>query len=143
VAEYLKWLDGSLRPGRTAGARTALEAAYARGGWLSFWRAELALAEEDAARPGSVWNPPYHRYTGDWSMARRYARLGEHRRALHALERAYQARHHMMAILPLEPLFQGFRHHAQFQALLRETGALPTANVVLPPRQAGGAGAGS
>jgi DNA-binding winged helix-turn-helix (wHTH) protein/TolB-like protein len=143
VAEYLKWLDGSLRPARAAGARATLAAAYARGGWLGFWRAELALAEEDAARPGSVWKPPYHRYTGVWSMARRYARLGERRRALRALERAYQARHHMMAVLPLEPLFQGLRHDAQFQALLRETGALSTADVVLAPRHAGGAGAGS
>lgn len=126
VAEYLKWLDGSLRPARAAGARTALESAYARGGWLGFWRAELALAEEDAARPGSVWKPPYHRYTGVWSMARRYARLGERRHALLALEHAYQARHHMMAILPFEPLFEGLRQHAQFQALLRETRASAT-----------------
>lgn len=125
VSEYLRWLDASLRPERVARARADLEAAYARGGWPAFWRIELALAEEDAARPGSVWKPPYHRYTGFWSMARRYARLGEHSRSLDALERAYQARHHMLAVLPLEPLFDGIREEDRFQNLLRATAALP------------------
>jgi len=76
VHEYLKWLDKSLVIGRASTARTSLERAYARSGWLGFWQEELALAEEEADRPGTVWRAPYGRYCGPYYMARRYARIG-------------------------------------------------------------------
>lgn len=123
VVEYLKWLDGALRPERAVSARAALQRADADGGWTSFWREELKLAEDEVAHPNSVWTPPYTRYTGSWSMARRYARLGEWDRALAALERSYAERHHLMATLTLEPLFAPLRSTSRFRELQRKTGA--------------------
>lgn len=123
VSEYLLWLDGALRPARAAAARARLQRAYARDGWPAFWRAELALVEEDLKRPGSVFNPPYDRYTGAWYTARRHARLGDRGRALDALERAHRARHHMVATLAVEPLFEDLRDDARLRALLAATRA--------------------
>ena len=125
VAERLAWLDGSLRPDRAAAARRRLAQARLDGGLDGFWREDLALAEEEHARPGTVWRPSNPRLTGSWHMALRYARLGERERAIDALEEAYRGRHHMMATLPVQPLFTMLRSNDRFKTLLRTTAALP------------------
>jgi TolB-like protein len=128
VEDYLKWIDGAARPERAAAARAAAQEAYARRGWEGFWRRDLELAEEEAAHPGSVLNPPYTRYSGPWYMARRYARLGEQDRALKAIEQAVASRHHLVATLALEPLFVSLRSRPGFRDLLKRTGAVAAAN---------------
>ncbi len=122
VDEYLTWLDGALKPDRAPSIRTTLQRAYSTGGWQAFWRAELGVAEEEVARPGSVWVQPYARYTGPWHRARRYARLQEWDRALDALDEAYAARHHLIATMPVDPLFVPLHDHPRFRDLLRKTG---------------------
>jgi Tfp pilus assembly protein PilF len=121
VSEYLAWLDGALLSPQAASVRPDLERAYARNGWTGFWRAELALVERDAARRPSLFKPPYDRYTGAWYLARRYARLGDREQALAALERAYAARHHLVATLGVDPLFEKLRDEERFRALLAAT----------------------
>jgi TolB-like protein/DNA-binding winged helix-turn-helix (wHTH) protein len=125
VTEYLNWLDQVLVRERAPTARTALERAYARSGWLGFWRRELELAEEEVHRPGSVYKAPYRRYSGPFSMARRYARLGDHNQAVSALEKAYEARLHSMASLKVEPSFDGLRQDPRFRDLVRRIGLTP------------------
>ena len=122
VAEYLSWLDRALLPSRAAQSRARLEQAYARSGWLGFWRSELELAEEEARRPETVWRTPYGRYCGPIFMARRYGRLGAWSRVLTELERAYESRHHLMMFLEREPYFDGLRQEPRFRDLVRRVG---------------------
>jgi hypothetical protein len=116
-------LDGVLRPERAEHVRATLERAYREDGWIGFWRAELTFAQTEAARPGTLWTPVYSKFTDTWQMARRYARVGDWDRALDALDAAYVARHHLVATLPLDPLFAPLRTHPRFRDLLRKTGA--------------------
>jgi tetratricopeptide (TPR) repeat protein len=123
VTKYLEWLTGVLRPDVGARSRAELKRAYALGGWREFWVQELALAVAERAHPGSAWEAPFNRYTGDWYMARRYARLERWTEALDSLNRAYNGRHHLVATMALEPLFAPLRENSEFRALLRRTSA--------------------
>jgi TolB-like protein/DNA-binding winged helix-turn-helix (wHTH) protein len=123
VFEYLRWIETAVRTDRATAMGAALQRAYAERKWDGFWRAELAWAEADAAQPGAVWAPPYTRYQGAWFMARRYARLGRRDRALDALERSYRERHHLVATLAVDPLFNDLRADPRFLNLLRLTRA--------------------
>jgi len=126
VAEYLAFLRGSLAPGRAAGVADVLRRTYEERGWTAFWRAELALAEEDAASSGTVWNfPPRTRQP--YPIARRHARLGGTEQALAALERACEQRDYIAVFLRTDPVFAPLRHDPRFQALVRRIGAPPAA----------------
>ena len=122
VAEYLTWLDSAILPGRAAEAGAALRRAYDTGGWQAFWREEAKYAEEENAKPGSLWVPAFSRYTGPWHMARRYARLEQWDRALDALDRACERRSHLMPTLLVDPLFVPLHAHPRFRELARRTG---------------------
>ena len=126
MSAYLTWLDQVSLLQRAPLARAALEKAYARFAWDGFWRRELRLAEEEAARPGTIWKPPYTRYAGAFYMAQRHARLGETNAALAFLEKAYEARHHLMVSLNVDPIFDGMRTDPRFRQLVRRTGLSPS-----------------
>jgi len=126
LSAYLVWLDEVVVPQRASRARADLESAYARSGWRGFWRRELELADEEAAHPGTIWKPPYTRYAGAFYMAQRHARLGETNAALAFLEKAYEARHHLMVSLNVDPIFDGMRTDPRFRQLVRRTGLSPS-----------------
>ena len=126
VAEYLTFLRGSLAPARAAGVTEELRRTYEERGWAAFWRAELALVEEDAANAGTVWHfPPRTRQP--YPIARRHARLGDTARALAALERACDQRDYVVVFLATDPVFAPLRHAPRFQALARRIGVPPAA----------------
>jgi tetratricopeptide (TPR) repeat protein len=125
VSLYLGWLDQVLVPERAPQARADLEAAYAHSGWRGFWRRELALAEAEADSPGTIWKPQYARYSGPLFVAERHARLGDRAIAVALLEKAYDARHHLVASLAVNPVFDSVRSEPRFQALVRRTGQTP------------------
>jgi hypothetical protein len=55
-------------------------------------------------------------------MARRYARLGDRKRALQALEAAHAARDMLLVFMGLEPLFAPLHDEPRFRALAERTG---------------------
>jgi TolB-like protein/Tfp pilus assembly protein PilF len=122
VNEYLRFLEDVFVPDRVAALRAELAASYATQGWEAFWRHELELAEEDNRAPGSVWRHPHSYYSGPFSMARRYARLGDSRGALRWLQSAYVYRHHLMVTIDCEPLFDRLRGEPQYEQLRRLVG---------------------
>jgi tetratricopeptide (TPR) repeat protein len=127
VAEYLGFLGASLAPEQAAGVTENLRGTYQERGWTAFWRAELALAEEDAASSGSVWGFPA-RTRQPYPIARRHARLGDTARALAALERACEGRDYAAVFLAIDPAFVALRHESRFQALVRRIGVPPSAS---------------
>lgn len=122
AAEYLAFLRSALVPARVRAVTDLLERRRRQSGMQAFWRAELAVAEEEAARPGTVWARPWLRYCGPYYMARRYARLHDSERALASLEQAFTYRHHLMAMLDVEPLFDALQPDPRFQDLRRRVG---------------------
>jgi hypothetical protein len=118
VAAYVDALRLMLVPTRSESAVPVLQRAYEHGGWPEFWREELKLAAEDIERPGTVWQR-YARRSAHFEMARRFARLGDHDRALSALDESYQRREGNMVVIGLEPIFDGLRSHPRFQVLVR------------------------
>jgi DNA-binding winged helix-turn-helix (wHTH) protein/Tfp pilus assembly protein PilF len=122
VSEYLTFLSRVVVPSRE-GVVEDLRATYAHAGWIAFWRAELALAEQDNRAPGSVWREPASYYSGPYSMARRYARLGGRQAALDWLEKSCAYRHHLMVFIGLEPLFEILHVEPRFKTLLTRVGA--------------------
>jgi tetratricopeptide (TPR) repeat protein len=123
IREYLRWIDVSLRRDRSVSTHAELERTFSSAGWDAFWREELSMVLEEKAHRGSLWAPTYVRYTGSYYMARRFARLGDWERALDALEAAYHERHHLMAMVPVDPLFVPLQGSSRFRALLRRMGA--------------------
>jgi DNA-binding winged helix-turn-helix (wHTH) protein/Tfp pilus assembly protein PilF len=123
VAEYLAFLERVVVADRLDGVVDSLRNAYRRGGWRGFWRRELEWAEEDNRASGTVWRRPGSYYAGPFSMARRYARLGETQAALDWLEKALAYRHHLMVFIALEPLFRPLRPEPRFIALRKRVGA--------------------
>jgi TolB-like protein/Tfp pilus assembly protein PilF len=121
VVEYLAFLGGSLAPAGAAAVTEALKRTYAGRGWIAFWRAELALAEEDAASSGTLWNFPV-RTRQPYQVARRHARLGETAQALAALAQACEQRAYMVVFLATDPVFAPLRQDPRFQALVRRIG---------------------
>jgi len=122
VTEYLAFLAQVVVPGRVDRVGEQLARAYRDGGWLTFWREEAALAEEDNRAPGSVWRAPASYYSGPFSMARRYARVGDRTAALDWLEKAFTYRHHLMPFIGLEPLFDTLHEEPRFRVLRRKVG---------------------
>lgn len=132
IAEYLRWLDASMRRDVAAAVRRDLERAYASGGAIAFWRHELNLARQEYATPGRLWEPVYGRYAGTYYLARRYARLQDWDKALDALHDAHRARHHQMASIAVDRLFLPLRGHPRFEALLGQIGALRMPDDTIP-----------
>jgi len=122
VAEYLVFLRNVVVPGRAHTVVQDLAETYRRAGWLAFWRAELALAEEDNRSRGSVWRAPASNYSGPFSMARRYARVDDRKAALDWLEQSFTYRHHLMRFIAMEPLFECLHDEPRFLALRRQVG---------------------
>jgi hypothetical protein len=85
----------------------------------------LKLAEEAVGKPEVVWRTPYRRRMIQFEMARRYARLGEHERALTSLEAAYDNREGNLVFLNVEPLFDALQSNPRFQALVLRIGLKP------------------
>ena len=127
VAEYLAFLGGSIAPARAAGITGDLRRTYAERGWDAFWRAELALVEEDAAKSGTFCGFPA-RARQPYLVARRHARLGETARALAALEQALEQRDYIVVFLATDPAFAPLRVDPRFQALARRIGVPPAAS---------------
>lgn len=125
VNAWLEYLTRVLVPSRVAALRTMLERTYARSGWSGFWRSELALAEEESRRPGTVWKESFARHCGAFWMARRYARVGQWERALAALEQAYEERLQWIPFVQREPLFEPLRQERRYQDLVRRVGLPP------------------
>jgi len=121
VTEHLKWLEDVLLPERAAAVKQALLRAYTNGR-EAFWRREIEFAEEEAKTPGTVLKHPYGRYCGPFYMAQRYARVGDLERALQSLEAAYQARHHQMVFIKIDPDFDVLHEDPRFADLLRRVG---------------------
>jgi hypothetical protein len=87
-----------------------------------FCREELAIAREEVDRPGTVWKPPYGRYAGPAFMALRHTRLGQREIAMQFLERAFESRHHLIASLNVNPLWDELRTDRRFEDLVRRIG---------------------
>jgi len=117
VADYLTFMRQVVVPGRAESVVETMRDLYARAGWQAFWQADLALADEDNATPGSVWRAPGSYYAGPFSMARRHARLGNTQAALDWLDMAFAYRHHLMVLIAREPLFDSLRSHPRFRRL--------------------------
>ncbi len=124
VDEYQRFLALVIVPTRAAEVTATLAETYAADGWRAFWAAELRLAEDDIQAPGAVWRTPNSYYSGPFSMARRYARLGDRERTFVWLENAYQYRHHLMVFLDCEPLFDDLRGDPRFEDLRRRVGLI-------------------
>ena len=122
VTEYMAFLEQVVVAERLDDVIDSLKIAYRRGGWRAFWRRELEWAEEDNRAPGTVWRAPGSYYAGPYSMARRYARLGETQAALDWLENSLRYRHHLMIFIALEPLFAGLRSEPRFIVLRKKVG---------------------
>ena len=105
VAGSLAALRLMLMPQRAAAA-DLLQSAYRRGGWEEFWRSELRLEEEGIRSPDAVWLPAYRRRMVHFHIARNYARVGDHDRAIAPLEAAYTEREGNMVFIGVEPLFE-------------------------------------
>jgi DNA-binding winged helix-turn-helix (wHTH) protein/tetratricopeptide (TPR) repeat protein len=117
VAEYLAFLHDAIVPPRVAAITDELRRTYERLGWTAFWQSELALAEADNRSPGSVWQTAASYHSGPFSMARRYARLGNTTAVVEWLERSFDYRHHLMIFIGFEPLFDALRAEPRFRAL--------------------------
>lgn len=124
VAEYQRFLAQVVVRDRVADVTAALASIYGTRGWEGFWTTEARFAEEDLRNPGTVWRASNSYYSGPFSMARRYARLGDRQRALSWLERAYEYRHHLMVFLDCEPSFDDLRGDARFEDLRRRVGLI-------------------
>jgi TolB-like protein/Tfp pilus assembly protein PilF len=122
IGEYREFLREVIVPNRVVMLEARLAETYAQRGWEAFWQQELELAEEDNRTPGSVWRAPNSYYSGPFSMARRYARLGDSRQALEWLHRAYVYRHHLMVMIDCEPLFDRLHGDPEYQRLRRLVG---------------------
>lgn len=122
---WLEYLSRVVLASRVADLRTMLESAYARSGWSGFWRSEMAFAEEEYRRPGTVWKESFARHSGAFLKARRYARVGHWDRALAALEEAYEERHFLLPFVQREPLFEPLRQERRYQDLIRRMGLSP------------------
>jgi TolB-like protein/thioredoxin-like negative regulator of GroEL len=119
VAAYIGWLVQTLRPERITPAIEDLKAQYAQRGWHAFWRTELALCEQVARAPGSVWRA---RTCSPIAMAVRYARLGDADAALAALDQSYEQRHPEMVFIHRAAVFESLRDHPGFRNLRRRIG---------------------
>jgi TolB-like protein/DNA-binding winged helix-turn-helix (wHTH) protein/Tfp pilus assembly protein PilF len=122
VGEYLRFLEQVITPERASEIEKRLAETYRQSGWEPFWRQELRLAEEDLRTPGSIWRASNSYYSGPFSMARRYARVGDRDRAIEWLEKAYTYRHHLMFVIDRELLFADLRNDARFQDIRRRVG---------------------
>jgi DNA-binding winged helix-turn-helix (wHTH) protein/Tfp pilus assembly protein PilF len=122
VAEYLAALDRVLVPSRARAEVARLKTIYDRSGWYSFWQSELELADAEKREPGTIWQRAHARYTSDYHMALRYARLGKRDSALSYLQQAYEQRDHMMVFIKIDPLLDTLHHDPVFVALTRRIG---------------------
>ena len=128
VKEYLAWLRLTLRPERTAAVTLRLMQAFEREGAAGFWKEELAVAEQETAERDSVWQAHDAYSSWPYLMARRYARVGDHARALEALNSAYEQRSHLLVFMNREPLFDSLRSHQQYRRLSQQVGLQPSGN---------------
>ncbi|HWP38853.1 MAG TPA: tetratricopeptide repeat protein, partial [Gemmatimonadales bacterium] len=92
--------------------RASLGHAYARAGRMDDARRVLADLERDSQG----------RYVSSYLIAEVLVGLGEHDRALHFLERAYDERAGFLIWLHLWPRFDKLRGEARFAELLRKIG---------------------
>lgn len=74
-----------------------------------YWRRRLSSLEAQSAK----------HYVSPFSLAVVYARMGDRENALANLERAYAERYPSMVFARIEPVFDGLRRDARFQALLK------------------------
>jgi TolB-like protein/DNA-binding winged helix-turn-helix (wHTH) protein len=92
----------------------ALRQAWTTGGSRGYWKQLLEFVQ----LPG---NPP-EAYNSPFGTAILYAELGEKKRALDSLERAFEQRSLSMPEIAMEPAFDPIRTDPRFQTLLRRVG---------------------
>jgi TolB-like protein/DNA-binding winged helix-turn-helix (wHTH) protein/Tfp pilus assembly protein PilF len=95
----------------------SLRKAYASRGPRGYWEKLLELSQRSD-------NPP-EAYTTSDGLAILYARLGEKKKALQALEQAYKERQVHMTEIGVEPAFDALRSEPRFQDLLHRIGVRP------------------
>jgi DNA-binding winged helix-turn-helix (wHTH) protein/tetratricopeptide (TPR) repeat protein len=122
LSEYLAALDRVLVPARARAEVARLKTIYDRSGWYSFWQSELELADAEKREPGTIWKVAHGRYTSDYHMALRHARLGKRDSALSYLQQAYEQRDHMMVFIKIDPLFDTLHDDPAFVAITRRIG---------------------
>jgi TolB-like protein len=93
----------------------AFRQAFVTAGWKGYVAKELAAA---LAR----WEEQNHWHGDAYSVARHYARLGDHDNALRWLESAYELRSGMLIWLEIEPHFEPLRPDPRFQDISRRVG---------------------
>ena len=120
--EYLAWLRLTLRPERAASVIARLTQAFDSGGLQGFWKEELAVARDETAGRGGVWQVHDADTSWPYMMARRYARVGDRQRALDALHAAYEQRSHLLVFMDGEPLFDSLRSDPRYQGLACQVG---------------------
>ena len=89
-----------------------LRKAYAEGGALGYWRAQLA----EVLKGGEAND------TKTLNMATLYARIGEREKALSYVERALKERQSDLIFLNVEPYFSDLKKEPRFQAVARQVG---------------------
>jgi len=93
----------------------AFRQAFVTAGWKGYVGKELAAA---LAR----WEERNHWHGDAYSVARHYARLGDHDNALRWLESAYELRSGMLIWLEIERHFEPLRPDPRFQDIARRVG---------------------
>jgi len=97
----------------------ALRRAWKAEGSRGYWRQLLDFTKLPA-RPPEAYNSAF-------GTAILYAQLGEKKRALESLEKAYEQRSLAMTEIGIEPAFDPIRSEPRFQMLLRRVGVEQTA----------------
>ncbi|HEX9162766.1 MAG TPA: tetratricopeptide repeat protein, partial [Thermoanaerobaculia bacterium] len=110
VAAYDAWAAAA---GISGESRTKLTRAYAQLGMRGYWAERLKMEQAETAETGDVW--PFR-------MATYYALLGDRDNAFSWLDKAFQERSSRMTLLNVNPIFDGLRSDARFQALLAKVG---------------------
>jgi serine/threonine-protein kinase len=109
-SSYQKWAEVA---GFSAETIAALKRAFESGGMKGYWRKRLEMEKKEEAETGNVW---------PLTMAKIHARLGDRNEAFAWLEKVYAEREYHIALLKLDPVFDGLHSDPRFADLLRRIG---------------------
>jgi TolB-like protein/Flp pilus assembly protein TadD len=120
--DYAAWLDAATQSPAIQSRISAATRRCRDGSWADCERADLELAEAEHQRPGTIFKAPYDRFAGPFFLARRHAMAGQSERAMDYLEQAYEARHHLVPDIGIDPAFDAIRDTPRFHEMLRKVG---------------------